>query len=154
MDWIDRLEGYFEDPAVGAAGGAVGICDPTNLSGCAVYFLEFLYHFPGTGAPQRNENFLVGCNSVYRADLLHRVQFPDQTLGEDVLFRICFTPKESEWSTTRRSKCGITTAKAGRILCVQPEDGADGCKLSPRHAAVVDRAVLRGAASHVPGPAL
>ena len=50
VDWIDRLEGYFEDPAVGAAGGAVGICDPTNLSGCAVYFLEFLYHFPRHGS--------------------------------------------------------------------------------------------------------
>jgi glycosyltransferase involved in cell wall biosynthesis len=85
-DWIDRLERHLDDASIDAAGGAVGIRDPSNLSGCALYFLEFLNHFPGTGAPQRNANFLVGCNSAYRADLLRRVQFPDQTLGEDVLF--------------------------------------------------------------------
>ena len=85
-DWVQRLEQHMSDATLGAAGGAVGICNPSNLSGCALYFLEFLNHFPGTGSPTRNENFLVGCNSVYRAELLQRVQFPDQTLGEDVLF--------------------------------------------------------------------
>lgn len=84
-DWIDRLERHLEDPSVGAAGGAVGIRNPSNLSGCAVYFLEFLKHFPGNGPPQRNENFLVACNSAFRADVLQQVSFPDQTLGEDVL---------------------------------------------------------------------
>ena len=49
------------------------------------YFLEFLYHFPGNGPPRRDENFLVGCNSAYRAAALQVVRFPDQTLGEDVL---------------------------------------------------------------------
>ena len=84
-DWIDRLEHHLEDPSVGAAGGAVGIRNPANLSGCAVYFLEFLHHFPRSGAPQRDENFLVGCNSAYRASALRAARFPDQTLGEDVL---------------------------------------------------------------------
>ena len=84
-DWIDRLERHLEDPSVGAAGGAVGIRNPSNLSGCAVYFLEFLKHFPGNGPPRRDENFLVGCNSAFRADVLQKMSFPDQTLGEDVL---------------------------------------------------------------------
>jgi GT2 family glycosyltransferase len=85
-DWIERLERHMEDDSLGAAGGAVGIYDLSNLPGSALYFLEFLNHFPRAGPSQRNDNFLVGCNSVYRADLLHSVQFPDQTLGEDVLF--------------------------------------------------------------------
>ena len=85
-EWIERLERYFDDPSVGAAGGAVGIRNLSNLSGCALYFLEFLYHFPGNGPPRRDKTFLIGCNSVYRAATLEVVRFPDQTLGEDVLF--------------------------------------------------------------------
>ena len=85
-DWIDRLGRYLEDRTVGAAGGSVGIQDPGNLSGCAVYFLEFLYHFPGSGRPERNGNFMVGCNSAYSSSALKSVRFPDQTLGEDILF--------------------------------------------------------------------
>ena len=69
-----------------AAGGAVGIANPENLSGCAVYFLEFLYHFPQRGPAERNGNFLVGCNCAFRSEVLQRVSFPDRTLGEDVLF--------------------------------------------------------------------
>jgi GT2 family glycosyltransferase len=84
-DWIARLERHLEDPSVGAAGGAVGIRNPSNLSGCAVYFLEFLHHFPSNGAPQRNKNFVIGCNSAYRTSALLAAGFPDQTLGEDVL---------------------------------------------------------------------
>jgi GT2 family glycosyltransferase len=85
-DWIDRLERHLDNPTVGAAGGSVGIENPANLSGCAVYFLEFLRHFPTRGRPRRDENFLVGCNSVYRATALRAVRFPDLTLGEDVIF--------------------------------------------------------------------
>jgi GT2 family glycosyltransferase len=84
-DWIDQLERHFKDPTVGAAGGAVGIGNLSNVSGCAVYFLEFLNHFPSNGPARRNENFLVGCNSAYRAQALQIMRFPDQTLGEDVL---------------------------------------------------------------------
>jgi cellulose synthase/poly-beta-1,6-N-acetylglucosamine synthase-like glycosyltransferase len=50
-----------------------------------VYFLEFLKHFPRSGPPQRDRNFLVGCNSAFPARVLRDVGFPDQTLGEDVL---------------------------------------------------------------------
>jgi GT2 family glycosyltransferase len=84
-DWVDQLERHLEEPTVGAAGGAVGIRYLSNLSGCAVYFLEFLNHFPANRPPRRNENFLVGCNSAYRAQTLQIVHFPDQTIGEDVL---------------------------------------------------------------------
>ena len=84
-DWIDRLTCHLADSAVGAAGGAVGIRNPANLSGCAVYFLEFLTHFPNEGPARRDQNFLVGCNGAYRAEALDVVRFPDQTLGEDIL---------------------------------------------------------------------
>ena len=85
-DWIKRLEQHLDDPSIGAAGGSVGIRNLSSLSGCAMYFLEFLRHFPVSGPARRDENFLVGCNSVYRAETLKAVKFPDQTLGEDVIF--------------------------------------------------------------------
>jgi GT2 family glycosyltransferase len=85
-EWIGRLGRYLDDPTVGAAGGSVGIRNLSSLSGCAMYFLEFLRHFPIFGPPRRDDNFLVGCNSVYRASVLQVVKFPDQTLGEDVIF--------------------------------------------------------------------
>lgn len=85
-DWIAGLERHFVDPGVGAAGGSVGIADPGNLSGAAVYFLEFFRHLPSRAEPRPNRNFLLGCNSAYRAEVLDRAQVPDRTLGEDVLF--------------------------------------------------------------------
>jgi GT2 family glycosyltransferase len=84
--WIDRLEARLQAPHVGAAGGSVGIQDLSNLSGCAVYFLEFLNHFPGRGQARFNSRFLIGCNCCCRADVLRLVRFPDQTLGEDIIF--------------------------------------------------------------------
>lgn len=101
-DWIDQLSRHLVDPSVGAAGGAVGIRNPSNLSGCAVYFLEFLKHFPGAGAPPRDDNFLVGCNSAFPARVLRTVHFPDQTIAEDVLlseavrshnYRVVYDPR-------------------------------------------------------------
>jgi cellulose synthase/poly-beta-1,6-N-acetylglucosamine synthase-like glycosyltransferase len=83
--WIAALEKHFADPATGGAGGSLGILNPDCLTGCGVYFLEFFRHFPHRGSPQRNRNFLLGCNCAYRADVLRGGGFPDQTLGEDVL---------------------------------------------------------------------
>lgn len=85
-DWVARLEAYFQDAAVHAAGGAVAIRNMYSASGCALYFLEFLYHFPENGPARCDANFLVGCNSAYRAEVIRAVRFPDQTLGEDVIF--------------------------------------------------------------------
>ena len=84
--WVKSLARYFQDPTVSAAGGSVGVWNHGNLSGFALYFLEFLTHFPTSGPSRRNSTFLIGCNSAYRADVLRVVAFPDQTLGEDVLF--------------------------------------------------------------------
>ena len=84
-DWIAALEKHFADPAVGGAGGSLGILNPESLTGCGVYFLEFFRHFPHDGPPQRNRNFLLGSNCAYRPDVLRDNGFPDQTLGEDVL---------------------------------------------------------------------
>jgi GT2 family glycosyltransferase len=86
IDWMTRLEQHLADPAIGAAGGSVGIRNLSSLSGCAMYFLEFLYHFPAKGPVRRGKSFLVGCNSAHRTNALRCVPFPDQTLGEDVLF--------------------------------------------------------------------
>ena len=84
-DWIAALEQHFADPTIGGVGGSLGIVNPECLTGSGVYFLEFFRHFPHDGAPQRNQNFLLGCNSAYRADALRDAAFPNQTLGEDVL---------------------------------------------------------------------
>jgi GT2 family glycosyltransferase len=85
-DWIDRFEEHFRDATLDGVGGAVGIRNLSSASGCAMYFLEFLYHFPGHAPPQRDSGFLIGCNAAYRARVVQAVQFPDQTLAEDVLF--------------------------------------------------------------------
>ncbi len=85
-DWIARFEEHLRDPTVDGAGGAVGIRNISSASGCALYFLEFLYHFPAGGPPQRDTRFLIGCNAAYRASVVQAVHFPDQTLAEDVLF--------------------------------------------------------------------
>ncbi len=85
-DWIDRMEEHLQDAAVHGAGGAVAIRNLSSASGCALYFLEFLNHFPGNRLPRRDDNFLVGCNCAYRAEVIRTLRFPDKTLGEDILF--------------------------------------------------------------------
>jgi GT2 family glycosyltransferase len=85
-DWMGRLERHLRDSSVSGAGGSVGIRNLSNLSGCALYFLEFLNHFPCGRPAERDGNFLVACNCVFRADVVRVVPFPDQTLGEDILF--------------------------------------------------------------------
>ena len=84
-DWIAGLERHFADPTVGGAGGSLGMLNPAARTGSAIYFLEFFRHLPTNSPPQRNPDFLLGCNCAYRADVLRAVSFPDQTLGEDVL---------------------------------------------------------------------
>ena len=84
-DWIAALEQHFADPTTGGVGGSLGILNPECLTGSGVYFLEFFRHFPHDGPPQRNQNFLLGCNAAYRADALRDAAFPNQTLGEDML---------------------------------------------------------------------
>lgn len=85
-DWIDRLSCHFQDPNVGAAGGSIGIRNLNNLSGCAVYFLEFLMHFPNERKVERNTNFLIACNCAFRREVFVKSGFPDRTLAEDILF--------------------------------------------------------------------
>jgi GT2 family glycosyltransferase len=84
--WVARMEAHLRDPTVHGVGGAVGIRNPSSASGSALYYLEFLNHFPGRGTVRRDDTFLVGCNCAYRAEVIRAVCFPDQTLGEDVLF--------------------------------------------------------------------
>ncbi|CAN5608938.1 hypothetical protein BH23GEM9_BH23GEM9_23320 [soil metagenome] len=85
-DWIARLTAPLDEAAADAVGGSVGIRNAGSASGCALYFLEFLNHFPGRSGITRKPPFLVGCNAAYRAEVLKAVRFPDATLGEDVLF--------------------------------------------------------------------
>lgn len=96
-NWIDLMEEHLDKPGVGAVGGSVGIRNPNNLSGCGVYFLEFLYHFPSRRAPERNSNFLLGCNLACRASVFQAVRFPARTLAEDVLFS--HAVREAGWDT-------------------------------------------------------
>jgi GT2 family glycosyltransferase len=83
--WISGLLRHLSGEGVGAAGGSMAVANPENLSGWCVYFLEFLNHFPRRAARPRRDNFLIGANSAWRAEVLAAVGFPDQTLGEDRL---------------------------------------------------------------------
>lgn len=88
-DWIDRHLGNLQRPGVGAVGGAIAVANKENISGWCVYFLEFLHHFPVCShrLPKHRyrSNFLIGANSAWRAVVFRDVQFPNQTLGEDLL---------------------------------------------------------------------
>jgi GT2 family glycosyltransferase len=84
-NWIQVLLRHLDQEGVGAAGGSMAVANPDNVSGWCVYFLEFLTHFPRRGARVRRDNFLIGANSAWRAEVLAAVRFPDQTLGEDRL---------------------------------------------------------------------
>lgn len=86
-DWIDKLLTHLRQEGVGAAGGAMAVANTENLSGWCVYFLEFLNHFPARDprARPRRDNFLIGANSAWRAEVFQSTSFPDQTLGEDRL---------------------------------------------------------------------
>jgi len=87
IHWIEKLLGHLSQEGVGAAGGAMAVANSDNLSGWCVYFLEFLNHFPARDprARPRRDNFLIGANSAWRAEVFQKVCFPDQTLGEDRL---------------------------------------------------------------------
>ncbi len=85
-DWMQRLSERLEEEGVGIAGGAIGFRNWSNFSGSAVFFLEFLYHFPSRIGASSNENFLLGCNLACRREVFGTVRFPEQTLAEDVLF--------------------------------------------------------------------
>jgi cellulose synthase/poly-beta-1,6-N-acetylglucosamine synthase-like glycosyltransferase len=60
------------------------VANPRNLPGWCVYLLEFFTHFPSRGAI-RDDNYLIGANSAWRAEAIRGGAFPDQTLGEDLL---------------------------------------------------------------------
>jgi GT2 family glycosyltransferase len=99
-DWMTRLVELLRREGVGAAGGSIGVANPTNLPGWCVYFLEFLTHFPSRGAV-RDDNFLIGANSGWRPEALGREGFPDRTLGEDLIaserirrsgWTVCYDP--------------------------------------------------------------
>jgi len=94
-DWIEQLRAELVHDRVGAAGGSIGFRNWSNWSGSAVYFLEFLYHFPSKRAVTRSHPFLLGCNLACRKDVFNRVEFPAQTLAEDVLF--CASLRGAGW---------------------------------------------------------
>jgi glycosyltransferase involved in cell wall biosynthesis len=85
-DWISCLVSDLQNPGIHAVGGSIGIANPANLSGAAVYFLEFMHQFPHRGRLESNPPFLLGSNACYRAEVLRSVAYPDRTLAEDVIF--------------------------------------------------------------------
>ncbi len=112
-DWIDRLVELLDRDGVGAAGGAIGVANPSNLAGWCVYFLEFFTHFPSRG-PVRDDNFLIGANSGWRPEAIRGQAFPDKTLGEDLLasvrvrengFRILYDPSLAVLHHNRSGWC-------------------------------------------------
>lgn len=95
IDWIPQLLGEFNTSKTGAVGGSVGFRNWSNWSGSAVFFLEFLYHFPSRKRSTRNSNFLIGCNLACRKAVFDSVTFPEQTLAEDFLFS--HNLKQADW---------------------------------------------------------
>lgn len=96
-DWLERLQHHLGEPGTGAAGGAIGFRNWSNLSGSAVFFLEFLYHFPSRRAATKNAHFLLGCNLACRREAIEGVCFPAQTLAEDLLFSAAI--RRAGWDT-------------------------------------------------------
>lgn len=85
--WIAKVLRCFErNPDAHAVGGSVRNQNINNLPGTVLYFLEFLYHLPGPDRDCFDKPFLVACSSAFRREPLEEVEFPDQTLGEDVVF--------------------------------------------------------------------
>lgn len=135
-DWIEHLGQLFTDPTIGAVGGSVGVGNPRNLSGMGVYFLEFFRHIPSQRPACECHSFLLGCNLAVRRCLYPNVRFPDQTLGEDVLFsdairrtgqRLIYSPavRVSHWNRTGWReffrytwKMGVASAEYQRVLQV------------------------------------
>jgi GT2 family glycosyltransferase len=110
-NWFDRVVPFFKDSAVGAVGGSLGVRNPRNWSGMGVYFLEFFRHIPENREAADCVGFLLGCNLAVRRTLFPQVQFPEQTLGEDVMysnavrmagFRLLYAPQISakHWNRT------------------------------------------------------
>lgn len=109
-DWTERLVALLQQSGVGAAGGSMAVANPRNLSGWCVYYLEFFTHVPCKRAP-RFDNFLIGANSGWRAEVLRSCPFPDQTLGEDLLlsetvrrqgYTVVYDPTLSVWHHNRQ----------------------------------------------------
>jgi GT2 family glycosyltransferase len=110
-DWIRQLLRHLAQEGVGAAGGSMAVANPENISGWCVYFLEFLNHFPRQSGRLRQDNFLIGANSAWRAEVFAKVRFPDQTLGEDRLlseavrrqgWSVVYDPSLPVWHHNRR----------------------------------------------------
>lgn len=83
--WIDSLLPHLRRAGVAGAGGSLAVGNADVWSGWCTYFLEFLYHFPSSSGPRVCRGFLLGSNSAWRCDVLQSLEFPDQTLAEDVL---------------------------------------------------------------------
>jgi cellulose synthase/poly-beta-1,6-N-acetylglucosamine synthase-like glycosyltransferase len=153
-NWIDLLVEHLGEPGVGAVGGSVGIRNLNNLSGCGVYFLEFLYHFPSRRAPERNSNFLLGCNLACRASVFEAVRFPARTLAEDVLFS--HAVRVAGWDTVYDPRVQVRHWKRanGQVCSPMPAEAAD--LVQQARAAISPARIphaLVGPAQDCPGPA-
>jgi glycosyltransferase involved in cell wall biosynthesis len=85
-NWFQAFIEELQDQRLGAVGGSVGFKNWNNWSGSAIYFLEFLYHFPSRKPTTLNSRFLLSCNLACRKTVFESFEFYDQTLGEDVMF--------------------------------------------------------------------
>jgi GT2 family glycosyltransferase len=85
-NWFQAFIEELQDQRLGAVGGSVGFRNWNNWSGSAIYFLEFLYHFPSQNPTTLNSRFLLSCNLACRKTVFESFEFYDQTLGEDVMF--------------------------------------------------------------------
>lgn len=108
--WIGSLLRHLSRPEVAGVGGSLAVGNAEILSGWCTYFLEFLYHFPAASEPRICRTFLLGSNSVWRSEVLKSLEFPDQTLAEDLLlsdavrsegWQLIYDPTISVWHQNR-----------------------------------------------------
>lgn len=108
--WVGSLLRHLSRPGVAGAGGSLAVGNARVWSGWCTYFLEFLYHFPASAKPRICHTFLLGSNSAWRSEVLKSLEFPDQTLAEDLLlsdavkregWQLIYDPTISVWHQNR-----------------------------------------------------
>lgn len=108
--WVAAHMRHLALPDIAGVGGSLAVANSEIWSGWCTYFLEFLYHFPSSAKPKISHGFLLGSNSSWRSDVLKSLQFPDQTLAEDVLlsqavrregWQLIYDPSISVWHYNR-----------------------------------------------------
>ena len=84
-------------------------------------FGQNIRHVHSGYPPARATGFLLGCNLACRADVLSRCAFPDQTIGEDVIFAAAVRA-----AGYRLIWAPAVEVKGATLTALSVDQGADG----------------------------